>query len=63
VCELDIFQDGVITTDQNVSLNCAKSVVETMVEALHASHASARYETVLLTHLFQLIQVLESVRL
>jgi hypothetical protein len=54
---------GMVINDQNVSLYCTKSVVATMVEALHATHASAKYETVLLTHLCQLVQALESVEL
>jgi hypothetical protein len=52
-----------VIDDQNVSLYCTKRVVATMVEALRATHASARYETVLLTHLSELIQALDSVKL
>ena len=52
-----------VINDQNVPLHCTTSVVATMVEALHATHASARYDTLLLTHLSDLIQGLDSVKL
>ena len=56
-------KDGLVINDQKVSLHCTKSVVATMGEVLRASHSSAKYETVLLTHLCRLIQALDSVRL